>query len=297
MKYAGCKEIRTLIIKKAPRISELGVSEVAMACTHLQKIEIIDCHLVGDAGFTALALGSPDLETYILRCPGVTDQTLMAIAQSCPKLRFINLPGTISDAGFIPLVDGCPSLITIEVSHCLHITDASLMVLGGGCKFLQSISLHFCEKVTDDGVSAFMGCPNLRQIDLSCCSKITDTSLIALAHFCHLLDTVILSCCHNISDKAISAFALKGRLQTLDLYSCDNITDISLTSLAQFCTNLSFVNIRFCPAITELGVATFQRARPDVRIRIENLPYDKPNAAQLLRSCLGFCAVASQVLI
>lgn len=286
-----------MIIKKAPRITEVGITAMALSCSHLHKIEFVDCHLVGDAGFTALALGSPDLETYILRCPGVTDQTLMAIAQSCPKLRFINLPGTISDVGFVPLVDGCASLITIEVSHCLHITDVSLMVLGNGCKFLQSISLHFCEKITDDGVAAFMGCPNLRQIDLSCCSRITDTSLIALAHFCQLLDTVILSCCHNITDKAISAFATKGRLQTLDLYSCDNITDLSLVSLAQLCTNLNSVNIRFCPAITELGVATFQRARPDVRIRIENLPYDKPNAAQLLRSCLGCCAVARRVLI
>lgn len=58
---------------------------------------------------------------------GYSDETLLAVAQHCPRLASVVLNnGALTDVGVIPLLRACSLLRSIDVSECSLLTSAVL---------------------------------------------------------------------------------------------------------------------------------------------------------------------------
>ncbi len=102
----------------------------------------------------------------------------------------------------------------------------------------------------------FIGLPQLKSINLSFCVSITDTGLKSLAKMA-LLDDINLRSCDNVSDIGIGFLAEDhGRIQSLDISFCGNVTDASLRHLSSSQTlggTLRKLSLTTC-AITDEGL-------------------------------------------
>ena len=69
------------------------------------------------------------------------------------------------------------------------------------------------------------------------------------------MTTINLRSCDNITDAAMTALAANcANLTTIDLSECDNITDAAIAALAANCANLTTIDLYDCDNITDAAI-------------------------------------------
>jgi len=166
---AHCPQLRTLKLScTGEPITDRAISEVASHCPMLECLFLPRNDFVTSGSIKAIARNCPMLrELYlsVLR-DRETDEVLLAVAQHCPKLQYLNVAHTgVSDTSVIVLAQRCPLLRHLVVAD----------VRGG---------------VTDEGVHAVaLNCPRLQYLDISG-AAVTEASLVQLALRCPDLRSV-----------------------------------------------------------------------------------------------------------
>jgi F-box/leucine-rich repeat protein 7 len=125
----------------------------------------------------------------------------------------------------------------------------------------RKLILTQCFYVTDEGFKTLVEyMPNVESMDLNSCWLLTDKSLAVLAASCPKLAKLDLSNCRKISDigifKLLDEKASRGypELVDLSLSYCKKLTDMTMTHLAEFCSqSLEYLNIQRCTRITDQG--------------------------------------------
>ncbi|VDN52842.1 unnamed protein product [Dracunculus medinensis] len=144
-------------------------------------------------------------------CPQITDRALIALANSCRKLRDLELAGCalLTDHGFASLAKNCHELERMDLEDCSLITDTTLENFSKGCPRLVNLSLSHCELITDAGLRQFCLSHNLKErlnvLELDNCPQITDISLEYMRQM-RSLQRVDLYDCQNITKDAIKRF-------------------------------------------------------------------------------------------
>eukprot|EP00899_Mesostigma_viride_P005370 jgi/Mesvir1/14834/Mv05460-RA.1 len=71
----------------------------------------------------------------------------------------------LTDQHVTAIAQGCPKLLTLDVSHCPGVTNVGVAAVGENCHLLRCLNVSFCGDVGDRGLSVVAeGCPDLRQL-------------------------------------------------------------------------------------------------------------------------------------
>ena len=135
---------------------------------------------------------------------------------------------------------------------------------------LKCLNLRACKMVTDDVVCLIAHtCPNISILDFGDCVDITDIAICALAT-CTQLRGLNLSGT-KVSDDGIICLcngASRSIIEELILNGCLQITDDSISSIADNCPSMTIVNFTGCPQLTERS-----RAALDVLLVMRRVKY------------------------
>ena len=158
-----------------------------------------------------VGLGSHSLRKLqtldLSECP-VTDRGLLAIAEGCKRLTFLNLYNCtdLTDASVAVMMAASPRLRLLNLSGCTKITSKSICAVGRNCHDLTSINIARCLLVTDKGIKTLaMGCKNLQAVNLAGLKKISEESMFALADQCKGLLTLNLTGCERVTINGLDA--------------------------------------------------------------------------------------------
>ena len=81
------------------------------------------------------------------------------------------------------------------------------------------------------------------------------TKLMTITTVCPQLQSLNIGSCNNITDEGVTALATGcPQLQSLDIGWCGNITDEGITALATGCPQLQSLDISWCRNITDEGI-------------------------------------------
>lgn len=164
------------------RALPLALEVLAQSCRRLRKVHLI--HHVGEAAYcidtllVALVSGNPLLHDLALIGAFITtDATLLALAQSCPRLESLYASHSSRNgygAGY---------------------TSEAIIALAQSCARLKKLDGGICgAECGDEAVLALAkGCPLLRQLDLSACAQLTEAALLHLVARCACLRVVTVS--------------------------------------------------------------------------------------------------------
>jgi len=198
------------------------------------------------------------LDTFtISNSPNVTNILLHSIGNHCPQLKNLYLPGCVglTDA-FVPqLCKQCKDLEKIDLSF----TNVSVGIIPAALINLKNIRELNLGDSKESSVPVDMGDENFTRplVTLNLRnSPINDQMLDWVVSRCPEIETVILENCQNVTDHSIIRLAqkLKG-LTTLDISFCDQITDSSLSALAENeDSKLKFLDLSYCYNVTTRGI-------------------------------------------
>ncbi|CAM0152185.1 unnamed protein product [Urochloa decumbens] len=124
MSLSKCAKLNTLEIRGCPRVSSAGLSEIAMGCRLLSKLDIKKCFEINDVGMLYLSQFSHCLRQINLSYCSVTDIGLLSLSSICglQNMTIVHLAG-ITPNGLIAALMVCGGLTKVK----LHEAFKSMM--------------------------------------------------------------------------------------------------------------------------------------------------------------------------
>ncbi|PWA53680.1 Leucine-rich repeat, cysteine-containing subtype [Artemisia annua] len=213
-----------------------------IACSRLQRLHISSTDLL-----SYILPESPNLRGFICS-KELSNIHMKLLAQSCPKLTYINLRleqnlGCQADPDF---------------------SDDALCALANACTNLSKLILNKRLHFGDVGVSSLVRLSkNLQHLDLSGCVSVTDESLKAIGESNCLTYLFLRGCL--ITDLGLEYLAngdVKNCLNVLYLRARDGISDIGIFHLKQI-VRLRFLVVENCRGyITSSGIESLESRSP-----------------------------------
>eukprot|EP00603_Paraphysomonas_imperforata_P003212 CAMPEP_0114413652 /NCGR_PEP_ID=MMETSP0103-20121206/968_1 /TAXON_ID=37642 ORGANISM="Paraphysomonas imperforata, Strain PA2" /NCGR_SAMPLE_ID=MMETSP0103 /ASSEMBLY_ACC=CAM_ASM_000201 /LENGTH=469 /DNA_ID=CAMNT_0001581739 /DNA_START=134 /DNA_END=1543 /DNA_ORIENTATION=- len=264
-----CTQMEILKLNGCKKISKDNIHQLSILCTTLTSLDLTDCDLVKTVG--ALAKGFPSLTELNIRRSSpcgkqgnntVKDSTVRALCQGCPALLSLDLSccDNTRDAALISLSKSFPALTALNMGGCDKITDTAVRTISQSCRGLSSVELglghDYSGKVTDSSVIALAhNCPSLTSFGIGRCYNITDAAAIVLGRGCPNLTHLDFTCCKRVTNEGVIALS-QGcpSLTSLCLSKCVKVTGVAVTALSQGCPLLTTLSLRACEKISDSSV-------------------------------------------
>jgi F-box/leucine-rich repeat protein 2/20 len=189
--------------------------------------------------------------------PNVVDDTVIALAKSCPLLTRINVSGCreLTDVACTAgLAAHGHRFVRVGLARCNKLTDAGMQALASSAQGLHSLDVGFCDRITDVGVaSVARKCPQLRWLDLTCCIQVTSAALVVLSGHARELRVLSVRGCTHVSDAGLAAVAAGCPfLADLNVWMCPLVTDDGVGSVIRRCPLLQSLAVCGCALVTDV---------------------------------------------
>ncbi|KAF2285058.1 hypothetical protein P3X46_007462 [Hevea brasiliensis] len=224
-------KLATLSLRGAHRLSDCGLSALAVSAPVLQSINLSQCSLLTSSSINDLAshLGSTLRELYMDDCQNIDAMLILPAFKKFKRLEVLSVAGirTVRDGFVIAMVEACGmNMKELVFANCVELTDISLKFVGENC-------------------------PNLCALDLSHLHNLTDKALQYLANGCRSIHKLKL-CRNDFSDEAVAAF-LEASGESVNVLSLNNISRVSLhtaLAIAKCLRSLLSLDLSWCRKLT-----------------------------------------------
>ncbi|CAG8679978.1 19573_t:CDS:2 [Cetraspora pellucida] len=199
----------------------------------------------------------PMLTTLLISSSLVTNLLASVIVASFPNLQTFTC-STITGSGFTILMSGCPKLKSLSLEFP-YISIETAMNIASEFPPLESFSLRISSYRGFDHFTKLWvhSQHHLRHIELNFARGLSDDSFLPIAQYCHQLESIELRTCTNLTDISVSTLAKYRNinLRKFTIMHCNQITDVGISELSQHCPNLCKVSMIGCLNITHVSLS------------------------------------------
>uniref|UniRef100_A0ACD5YIM2 Uncharacterized protein n=1 Tax=Avena sativa TaxID=4498 RepID=A0ACD5YIM2_AVESA len=291
---AYCKTLVSLRLISTPQITSNGLFSVAVGCTSLSALHLIDCEKINSVEWLEYLGRDGSLEELVVKnCEGVNHHDLLKFGSGWTKLQKFEFEKKKGMSDLLPcdevfdsLYDAhttdtydfcCESLKDLRLVRIKTWPEIGLRVVLGKCKALENLSLEYVLALNDNDLIALSrSCSNLKSIslglnlqryssDVQYCetrTSFTDNSLYALALNCPMLQIVDLKFTGCDSDwPSEIGFTQEGFLALIQscpirvlVLNTANFLDEEGMKALSSSPHLETLELIFCPEVTDAGM-------------------------------------------
>ncbi|KAK1594909.1 hypothetical protein QYE76_018997 [Lolium multiflorum] len=285
---AHCKTLVSLRLNNAPLVTSFGIYSVAVGCTSLCALHLIDCEKIDSVEWLEYLGRDGSLEELVVKnCEGINHHELLKFGAGWMKLQKFEFEGKIRISDIFPsdvydpsydahstaIYDFCcEGLKDLRLAHIKTWPDIGLRVVLGKCKALENLCLEYVNALNDnDMIALSRGCSNLKSISLwlnlqryhnEATTSFTDITLYALALNCRklqILDLKFVGCSPDwpseigFTQKGFLVLIQSCPIRVLVLHSANFFDDDGMKALSSS-PNLETLELIHCEAVTDAGM-------------------------------------------
>ncbi|CAO3638473.1 unnamed protein product [Mucor fragilis] len=273
---SACKQLDRVTLTGCTFITDAGLINFLQQDVgrYLLSIDLSEIKHLTDDTVLAIAASCKRLQGLNLsvnpvkeeECHGITDKSIVKLAENCSDLRRIRLSNwkLLTDESILALTKHCPTLLEIDVVNC-SITNQSLLSIFNRCRELRELKVNQCHYLSDDGflqsalTTSMPGriyYDQLRILELTNVFGITDRTVDCITQAAPKIRNLVLNKCVHLTDLGIEHLARLGRyLHYIHLGSCKNITDQAIIQLTSKCTRIRYIDLASCHKLGDATVA------------------------------------------
>ncbi|XP_077998544.1 uncharacterized protein LOC144451542 [Glandiceps talaboti] len=185
-----CPNLHTVVLNLC-QVGDKALKALATHCLGLQHLNVSCCRRITDVGISDVAMKCSQLK--YLDVSG-------SQADEYEHLVDVNSQGNATDTAIQDIAENCPQLTYLNVSSCPGVTDIGLVAISQHCHQLQHLEMTACISITDKTVLAITkNCRHFEHLVASECVQLTSRSVNALVKFCPRLLNVQLETCHYMA--------------------------------------------------------------------------------------------------
>lgn len=250
-------------------VSDSVIQELGDALKSVEQLQVQGCYRLSDAGCEALVRRcAPSLDAFEISCnQRITKKSIdyFCELQHLHSLTLSECP-QLEDAS-LASIKSMKNLRKLQLNQMEKLTDGFIVGLAASIPELQEISVARCSQLSDVAVEGILNaCRGLKVLDVSDLHQITDQCFEPVRKHSHALKRVSMRCCLGLTDAALEhiAFGANMYLETLEMSSVSQATDVSMMALKEHCASgLSTLDISFCRSISEdaVGILTDEASK------------------------------------
>ena len=225
-------------------------SPVASVTANLTLLDLRGSQNLTDRGLMQLSDLSRLEVAKLDNCHALIGRGLI-VFQSSHRLHTLSLANCrrLTDEAVINIAHlQCIEALSLDGCRCL--TDRSLAALADMYS-LRLLGLSQCDLITDNGLEQLENLGAIEELSLGWCRQITDTGVACLTRQpdrANRLRILRLARC-PITDVGVGHLASLKALEELDLTGCARISSAALGETLAELTNLSSLEVSYCPGI------------------------------------------------
>jgi hypothetical protein len=278
-----CHKLCTLRISPHDEINlDTQIQGICESNPTLQRVELNHtCACVTDVAIIALARNCPGLRYLKVESQYITDESMLALTQSCRKLVHLELAASarITDATVGYLENTCTSLEHLSLENCHGVSDSALKKVLTKCLGLRELSLantvqedgislhpdagedlrRASESITDATVAALVQTsPRMTYLNLTGRVGISGNGIVyVVQHLRHLQHLVLRAFGARLGDNVLRrAFAdPRPALTNLDLTRCGEVSHEAIKVMVSSCANLKDLSLAHCSSLDDQAIA------------------------------------------
>ncbi len=278
-------QLRSLTVSDCYEITDHSISTIAQHCSDLTLLSVSNCYRITDASLQDIVQKCRALQSLdVAACFNVTDITILCIAeqcqlqQQCTDVNMSDQSASNSLAADISIkshTDGTSNssiyststhnpdnttlthtpatrsthsirskLTYLNLSHCDLITPAAMLQLAAHCATLQSLTVKACADLSPALQRTLHCSPHLHTLNMAQCSDVTDSVFCESFAVTDCSETDTLSYIYDTTQ-------LWPCLTSLSLSHCSQLTNKSITTIADKCANLTSLDLTGCKLLTD----------------------------------------------
>lgn len=285
-----CRNLQELNLAGCTTVMDSGIRDIVHGCQSLLFLNLAMCRIT-DLSLLYLATYGHSLEYLSLAyCDDLTDAGALSLASGtgCRRLLHLDLSGcrNFSSEGFVHLISACGAeLKSLMLRHLSTLKSVVIFAVTETCRRLERINMEGCTKISDKALRGFARCGELKSLTISNNKIITGNGVKGVTRALKRLKEVAISNCGSVGTEGFAAFGanpvakmdfssctmlrdaglvklvesgstLRKHLTTLDLSSCNGVSDAGFQAIGSRLSNLTTLILRDCPG---LGDASFER--------------------------------------
>eukprot|EP00899_Mesostigma_viride_P005488 jgi/Mesvir1/14940/Mv26266-RA.1 len=137
----NCEQLERLCIRDARCSMTECAAAIGRNCTRLWSLHFIDCWMLTDGDVAAMLSGPAAaklLKLCLLLSRDITDEAIMTVGRTCRQLRTLNLTycDKVTNGSMMAIAQGCPRLTLLEVRNSKVTRDGLYSFDGRKCKIV-----------------------------------------------------------------------------------------------------------------------------------------------------------------
>ncbi|RHZ77994.1 hypothetical protein Glove_168g297 [Diversispora epigaea] len=258
-----CPNLVYLNLNGQPFINNESICTIARSCVNLQHLDLSFNEIITDEAICAIATGCPDMQSYILEeCERITNKSIKKITQLTQNLQKLILTSCyeITDDAVCNIIRSCPNIQNLNFQY-IYITDKTIYEIAYHCSNLSILNVKKCPFISDKSIYFLLS--KKLTLDIDCdflhkrskkCERITNKSIKKITQLTQNLQKLILTSCYEITDDAVCNIIRScPNIQNLN-FQYIYITDKTIYEIAYHCSNLSILNVKKCPFISDKSI-------------------------------------------
>lgn len=259
------QQITTAILRELVRSPDLAHLDLSNTRTRgeVDYAVLAECHTL--ESFTPSAV--------------ITEEALIAIITANPNLTRLDLhrckKEVLTDRVLQAIAANLPGLQTLDLSGETEFTDAGFIPLLQGCKELQSFSLGNPKNVSAGALVELKQCAKLTELKFSC-ATLSDAVLHSLATMSGL--TALSLCfCSGFSAESLLGLQALVKLEKLNLDGIQVLSDEIIGAFVDHCPRLDTLRINaWRSSLTEASFRSIETAIREKRTALKDLSWAEP---------------------
>ena len=145
---------------------------------------------------------------------------------------------------------------------CVGASDVAVRHIASNCRKLKHLTMAV-DQISDQSLLSLAEfCPLLETLDVAFCHQLTSDAFVVLAQKCPKISQLNLCLVESFGDSALSAIANNGKLVDINVRGCQQLSDESLLVVAAKCPNLRVLLLWDCPFVSSRAVKSVKEGCP-----------------------------------
>lgn len=267
-KWMIARGVHLTMLRFHPRNTELDVKAAIPILSKVHFIDIGSCFLLTNESVQQLLrdCGSKSLKGLgCERCVWLNDETVKVLADhhsQSLEMFFITDCPSVTDAGAAYLLSHCPNIRDVQWERC-DIAARAMAALANHS--IKTFCAANCPNMLECSVIDFLKGSNghLQHVVLAQNPQLSDATLMALAHYCPSLKSLVISECEEFGDRGLYAMVLGCQnLRELSASACNVSVKVQTCMGKHISPVLSSLSMVGCPEFKSCHIAALAKRAP-----------------------------------
>ncbi|XP_033123341.1 uncharacterized protein LOC117121988 isoform X2 [Anneissia japonica] len=204
--YMLSETLGVLILEECASVTDEGVKHLVNRCPRLEHLDLRGCVCITTTAVESLSKGLRHLKHLDLKgvYPKISQGNLSFSGLNSLEVLAIVNNSSVTDATILTVCRSNPRLRCLNIEGSVEaVSDTGISAISTYCRNIEELNISYISQISVVGFTSLTALTNLKKFSIKGCHQLSDEDLIAIGSACFDLEFIDVSGCLSITEASI----------------------------------------------------------------------------------------------